>query len=422
MNRQLLGGIAAGCVVAAGVGFLSADAPSAAMALALVPAAIAVAIATPGAVAAATLPAAFLTYRVGPSSFDMSMADLALMLAVVVALVATTRLGHATSDLLRLIAVYEVVMLSTVVAHPTSAAIAEWLHRAGLMAGCVIVGVMIVRHQLAGFAIRLLLITASVFSVAAVGATLGNGLQAAYPLGIHKNAAGSLLATVIALVATLPDDAGIPVWARRPLYFLLGAGLTATQSRGAMVGLAVALVVWLLLERSGRRLRVIALMTAAIGSLFVWNSVQTQLRTDVHRTGSLGIRERQQAQAWAAFETNTIRGAGIRYYHSVPKLARDGRPSNTAHETLAESGWVGLAGLATIVAGPFVIFRRRGSPWIAAALAAYGVRIVHGVVDNFWVAGPLTLPWLIIGIAAALSVEHPDTHEATEEPELTRAL
>ena len=390
------------------VGRLAVSSPGVALGLALAPVFIAVNLAAGGLVSAATVPAVFFTYRVGPTSANVSLSDLTLLCAIPLALLTLDSAKRPLAAMLRLIGTYELVLLVVVAAHPSSQAITEWVHRLGLLGGGVLVGAAIVRLDAMRIALRLFLATASVYAVAAVIFTVRHGFAVAYPLGIHKNAAGGLLAMAIGMVATMPVHDVIPARYYRPLYVLFGAGLAATRSRGAMLGVAVALGVYIFTRREAHRFRVIVALSAVAGLVFVWTSVRDEQRTDIYKTGSLSVRSRQQAEASAVFRAHRLLGAGIRYYDENPALALDGRPSSTAHEVTAESGVVGAADLILLVSGVFVIFRRERSPYATTALTVFGVKAIHAVFDNFWVAGPFTLPWLIMGMAAALHEDEPD--------------
>ena len=352
----------------------------------------------------------------------MSISDLMLLCALPGAVMSISRTTRPLAALLRLIAIYEVVLLVVVSTHASSYAIIEWAHRLGLMGGGVLVGAAVARLGSVRIAIRGLFATAAVFASAAAFWSVTHSLAIAYPLGIHKNAAGGLLAMTIALLATMPHNDIIPARAYRPLYVLYGAGLLATRSRGAMVGVAVALLVFEVTRRGTHRLRVIVAVTAIAGVVYVWTSVQDERRTDVNRTGSLSQRDRQQDEASASFRAHRFTGAGIRYYDENFALATAGRPSSTLYEVAAESGVVGIADLFLLVSGVFIIFRRVDSPYAATAMAVFGVKAVHALFDNFWVAGPFTLPWLVMGFAAmTLGPSSDDSNSQPADSELALA-
>jgi hypothetical protein len=409
--------LGAGALIAAVLGRMSVDLPQIALALATVPAVIAVSISSAGVLVAAVVPSVFFTYRIGQSALDMSIADLTLVVGTVFAIIGTTRYGKTLGGLLRVVAAYEILMVIVVAAHPTDLAITEWVHRAGLMAGGMLVGAAVVRYNKVTLAIRLLLAVAVVFSLDAAYVCARTGFNPAYPLGIHKNAAGGILAMTIALVATAPVSAGVPVRFRAHLYFVLGVGLFATRSRGAIVGLGFVLLLWVFSNNGGTRLRFLAVVTAVAGAAFVWASIQSERQTDVGGFGSISTRERQHAEAWKVFQRDPVSGGGIRYYDKQPYLAPSGRPSSTIDEAEAESGYVGTAGLALVVIAPLLLLRRSGSEWKTMGLAVYGVKAVHGLFDNFWVAGPFTLPWLIIGIVAAMELAEESEVDAEEKAE-----
>ncbi|MEY2467688.1 MAG: polysaccharide biosynthesis protein PslJ [Actinomycetota bacterium] len=389
------------------------------MAIAAAPILLAASLASAGIVGALAVPSVFLAYRVGPTSANVSISDAALLCAIPVAMLNLRSVERPLSSMIRLVSVYELVLLGVVATHPSSVAITEWAHRFVLMVGGLVVGAAIVRLGSVRFALRAFLVVAGVYALAAVIWTVTHGLAPAYPLNTHKNASGGLFAMAIALIATMPLDDVVPHRAYRPLYLLYGAALLATRSRGAMIGAAIVLGAFVFSQRSAKRLRVIVALSAVAGLVFVWTSVRDERRTDIGKTGSLSLRDDQQAQASDVFRAHRLTGAGIRYYDENPELAKAGRPSSTAYEVTAESGVVGAADLLFLVSGVFVIFRRVRAPYAATAMAVFGVKVVHAVFDIFWVAGPFTLPWLILGMAAV--IEYTDEDDDVTDRQATSA-
>lgn len=403
--NRFLAALALGAVT---VGRLTASSPGVGLALAAIPLLAVISIGNAGLVAAAVYPAVFMTYRVGPGALNMSVADLALLCAIPVGVFTVSSNRRSVVALLRVIAIYELVLLIVVVHHPSSLAIIEWMHRLALMGGGILVGAAVVRLASLRSALQMFFFTAAVIALAALATSAAHGFAPAYPLGINKNAAGSMLAMAIAIVATMPIGDSIPAEFYRPLYLLYGAGLAATKSRGAMVGVAVVLGMFFLLHRGGRRFRVLTAASVVAGILFVATSVQHERSTDTFKTASLSVRERQHHEASAVFKAHRTLGAGIRYYDEDVTLAPDGRPSSLVYEVVAESGYVGAVDLVFLLSGLFLVMRRMRSPWGATAMGVLGVAVVHALFDNFWVAGAFTLPWLIIGAAAALALQATD--------------
>jgi hypothetical protein len=360
----------------------------------------------PASTSGLVLPAVFLTYRIGPGAINMSIADLLLLCSIPVSVVGLRHLTRTQEHVLKLIASYEALLLLPVVAHPTTVAIVEWLHRGAIMAGGIVIGTAIARFGGTRYAVRSLMVTGAVFATAAIVGAVSNGFQPVYPLGIHKNAAGGLLAMLITLLATGPLDRMVAPLVRFPLYALLSVGLLATRSRGPMVALGAVmfLVAARRLRRGGRRLvlryTAVTLIAGSAFFLVAIRSAQDEQKADVFRHGPIATRQKQHDKAYDVFTDHMLFGAGIRYFKTAEYAGHE-QPSSVIYETSAEAGVIGLLALAFLVGGTTVTLIKMRGPLAASALALFGVKAIHGLVDLFWVAGPFTLPWLIIGIAAA---------------------
>ena len=92
-------------------------------------------------------------------------------------------------------------------------------------------------------------------------------------------------------------------------------------------------------------------------------------------------------------------GQGLRSYLDQNSQLQTS-PHNIVYEALVESGIVGLAAFFLLQGGAVLVLRRAGSNLALAALALVVANLVHGLFDLYWVAGTLTLTWLVVGMAA----------------------
>lgn len=77
--------------------------------------------------------------------------------------------------------------------------------------------------------------------------------------------------------------------------------------------------------------------------------------------------------------------------------------STPATAELAESGIIGLIGFTALQAAVAAagVRRRRNGPLVAAAVGIVAGELLHGMVDIYWAAGVVTLPFVVMGIALA---------------------
>ena len=124
---------------------------------------------------------------------------------------------------------------------------------------------------------------------------------------------------------------------------------------------------------------------------------------------SPGRREQFWSIAWQDFEAHPVAGSGSgsfgRYWLEHRPVGRFVRDAHSLYlETLAELGLVGLALLAVALAAPVAsAVGARGEPLVPAALGAYAVYVVQAGADWLWEMPVTTMAALVCGAALLLS-------------------
>jgi len=364
---------------------------------------------SPTVILLAVLPLAFAVWRVPLVPQGISVADVALATGLCVVATRGRRLSPLGQRVLRAIVAYQALLLVPVVVHPTSSALIDWGHRFFLTAGALLVG-----NEIAQSSKRIAALKVFVFACATVGAvavvqSVTSDFTPAYPLGISKNLAGEVLAAG-ALVAIAVGEG---VLGSRRVQLLLGGlaflGLVATQSRGAWFGFGIALLVWVIYVRPSRRVVLGLAVLALAGGMYVVTSLaaESELENSI-QTSSLESRQHFETVALSYFDRSPLVGQGIRFYldpgydFPVP-LGEEGStrpaPHNLIVEALSEAGIVGLAALLVLIGQTSVSLARQPTRYTILALAALLGNFGHGTVDIYWLAGSLTVPWVLIGLA-----------------------
>ena len=210
------------------------------------------AVTSPALVISLPLPLAYAYWRIGPESFDMSVADASLLAATIVALPYVPWRDRRLQRALWVVIAYELMLVVPLVAHPTGPALFEWFHRAVLVGGSVLVGAALVRLASLRFALRAFAAASAAMAIVSIVFTLTNDFDPAYPLGLHKNAAGNILAIAVLMGLVTPQLLGLRRWLHVLLEAVLIGGLLSVQSRGSMLAIIVCLCLWALRGRTRR--------------------------------------------------------------------------------------------------------------------------------------------------------------------------
>lgn len=405
--RALGAGAAGGAAL--GVGLLLPASPRlglAAAAAVLLLGALAV---RPAAVALAAMPLLLVSIRLGVGG-GVSVSDLALAGAAAVALVFAPRPFSAPlRALLWLCVGYQLATAFTVVAHPYSANAVEWLHAGLLVGGALLVGWMLGREGLAPAGLTLLLgacLGLAAATVAQGAWQLARGdtgpVYLAWPWGMHKNFVGTVLGFAAVLAYAAPGWVGWPRRRALAAFWVLVAGLGFTQSRQALVGLAVALAV-VVLRRGGvgsrGMLAVVAGALAAVGL-----AVAGQARAgDPFNSLYQRLRWAREAVEFGA-ESPWV-GHGLRFWTVGRGLGY--QPPNAELEVFAAAGLVGLVGFVALLAGSLLVLWRVEVEFGGLAVAVLLSRVVQAQLDLFWTAVQVSVPFLVVGmcLGAAAAAE-----------------
>lgn len=415
-QRRLDVGFFFGVAAAAGLAsVLTTRSPNLGLALMVVAAAAAVAARRPVLLAVLTPPALFGFQSLGIGG-GLSISDAVLIVAACLAVPALSRSPAlaASSALSRAFLLYLGLLLPTLIANWTPAAGAEWVHRLVIVAGAAVVGVWLVQEHVVTAALRLLVTAAAVLAIAAVVTSGLTGFEPAFPLGYHKNYAGSALAMTLVIVLCAPEQVALPTAIRTPTILLLIAGAMATQSRGALLGAALGGLVWFFAPRplktneagvgGGNRLVAAALVLGFVAYAFV--SVQAQLSADNVNTSSVGVRRDVERVTRELWRSSPVTGVGIRYFTSGEYGPFAQAPINAVSGELAESGVIGATGFVlfhgVVLA---LLYRLRRTALGLTAFALVGGRLLHGMFDIYWSSGLTPLPFLVAGMALAHSAQ-----------------
>ncbi|MDD7966807.1 O-antigen ligase family protein [Actinomycetospora lemnae] len=362
----------------------------------------------PGMLAALVLPVAFLTYRVGPESLSISVADLALL--VVLATLATrVAVVRGLTLLWLVLSLYLALMAAPVLAHPTLGAIAEYAHRVFLVVGSVLAGAICANRRGQIVALRLFILVAVTFSIAADVQAFSLEGGPAYPLGVTKNHAGGLISIGILLLLLLPR-----MLPRAPRLLALGvlfSGLLSTQARAGIIALAVGVAYVCVVSAAQRRRLMFPLIGGGI--LAVTSVLSLEAEQEVPADVSLSSTTERLSyweHALGDWSRAPFLGNGLKYYldpevnFPVPFTEEfpDGGPPNPHNilvQTLAESGVVGLLAFVGLVIGVVGVVRRGKGEYALAAEATLLATVFMGAFDIFWLAGRTVVPFFLVGVA-----------------------
>lgn len=362
-----------------------------------------IALAAPLPLLVVSLAASFAFRRVAVSGIDISYADVLLTVTAVASIrFAVAAANNAVRRALVAAAAFQVILLVAVAANPTEAAAFEWLHRIVLVAGAIIVGVALRHTGLLTLALRGYYGVAALFAADALRLALTTGFEPAYPFGMQKNPAGLLMAFALLSLFVTPRIARLA----HPLAPLLGAllllGLLATRSRGAMVALLLASVLWAVRSGRARVAFPLAIAAGAAMVLVIYVTTESELELvranpELERFKGIGARIETNERGLELFRDSPIVGQGLRYFRDPAFRASE--PHNVVVVTLSEGGVIGGLALTVLLGGALHALRGRRGPLAQLARLAVLMRFTAGLLDIYWVAGTGSLPWILVGLA-----------------------
>jgi hypothetical protein len=388
-----------------------------------------VAVAFPRALLVLAPLAAFFPQRVGPAELNLSVTDAVGLVAALAALRYVPWSDRRIRIVLGGLAIYLGALAVTLIVHHPQRAVLEWGHRGALVAGSVFIGVAVVRSGQARTALRLLVGAGAIVAATAVVESVRTGFEPAYVFQLQKNHAGLVLATVWLIVWVARERLEWHPNLVRGLQVLVLLGLLATQSRASMLGLVAALAVRPLLVPAGRRneraisIGVLALCLALLGLTAASVQASDLSRpADKQKFNSINSRTNVYEEAiqkvWA---NNRFVGGGLRYFNDPERVYPT--PHNLFIGELAEAGVIGLVGLLVLLVALLLALRRSPSELAVLGAMALVLRATQGLADIYWVAGPLTIGLVLVGMGLADDPTRPMTPvgPVTRRSRLSRA-
>lgn len=358
---------------------------------------------SPSLLAAIAVPCQYLSLRIGGQhTSGLSVADFMLFIGTlaVLPLVVWGRI-RAMRAIATLMVVYQFCTLISVMAHPNRDDAIEWFHELMMVLGGMIVGYVLVQRNRARLAMILFLVASAVVALGAIGTFLIHGGHVPKVLGLQKNAAGVELATATLVAFVNPSWLNLSRRLVRWTLLLCMVGVLATTSRNAIISLVLAALVAGL--RTGRFSFRSLLLFLALAPMAVVAYLSIKSEVASHSTtDSISQRVLWYNQAMALWRQSPIWGQGERFWYH-PGSTLKAQPPNMEISMLATGGVVGLTGLVILVLGTLYLLWRM--PKVAGTLA-FAVMLAHtveGQFDVYWVAGTGTIPWIIAGMACAVT-------------------
>jgi len=381
----------------------------------------------PATVPLMVMPVLLIVFRVGTGNFDLSVSDLALGVGTLAALVFAPRpFSPAMRSLLWLNATYQFATLFTVIANPFTANTVEWFHAWVLVSGALVVGWTIGRRGHARLGVALFVGTATLLSLltlghAAIQYARGDfsPVYLSWPYGMHKNFVGTVLGFAAVTTYARPEWLRWSKASAMALFWFLSAGLLVTQSRQAILGLGVAIVVIAFRKNQTQRrsrLIVVALVPALV---LVGTLVKDQVESQ-NQFNSVFTRLQWFSETTTFWLLEPWFGHGLRFWTQAGS-AVGFQPPNSLLEVLASAGLVGLAGFGLMMIGALVVLWRLDPRYGTLPVALILSRLVQSQLDLFWVAVQVSVPFALVGVcvgAAAAAEPSRLTSGATVEAQV----
>ncbi|RZS63476.1 O-antigen ligase [Agromyces ramosus] len=355
----------------------------------------------PLAIALVAMPGLFIVQRVGLGGGDLSVSDVALAAAFGCALLLGERpYSLPLRRMLWLNLLFQFTTLFTVIVNPFPANTVEWFHAWLLVSGALVVGWALGAGGQARLALNLIVATGGVLAVV----TLVHGiLQYArgdfaavyltWPFEMHKNFVGTVLAFVAVIVYINPDWFGWPKRSAAVVFWLVIAAVLMTQSRQALIGLVIAVLVAVFRRRATGRSRFMLLLTIPAAILVV-TMVADQIASQ-NQYNSVFQRLNWFREVYHLWRESPVFGHGLRYWYNDTTLFQ---PPQAELEVLVTAGVVGLIGFFVMWLGMVVVLWRVDPRFGTLAVAVLLSRLTQGQFDLFWTAVQVSIPFVIAGV------------------------
>ena len=369
----------------------------------------------PMAIALMAMPVLFISDRLGFGGSGLSASDVALAAAFGTALLLGNRpYSRPLRAMLILNLVYQFATLFTVIINPYEANTIEWFHAWLLISGALVVGWSVARAGYARSGLNLMVGAAMVIAVGTFGTGLlqyagGNfgEVYPAWPFPMHKNFAGTVMAFMALTVFVNPDWVGWKRSVRTSVFWVLLGAIVMTQSRQAIIGLVVA-IIFVVLRRGVHGRSRFALLLIIPAVWLIVTTVIDQVESQ-NKFNSLYQRIDWVREVYVLWKQSPIFGHGLRYWYT--DVVSRFQPPQAELEVAASTGVVGLIGFAAMWIGFFVVLWRVDPRFGTLAIAVIGSRIIQAQFDLFWVAGQVSIPFVIAGICLGAQSLDADNRE-----------
>jgi polysaccharide biosynthesis protein PslJ len=371
----------------------------------------------PMALVGAAIPATLLVARVGTASSNLSVSDLVLFVSTIAAL-PFMRLRDATTmkRLFGLLAVYEAALLITIVDNPYQAGAIEWAHELFLVGGSLIIGWVVARNGYSKPALSVFLGGSTIIALWASADAVTTHFQPVnLPLGMQKNFIGVILMFAVFVAFLNPDWVGwTGRWHRLAMYLCV-LGILASQSRQAMIGCALGVVVASFRSRKAqdlsRRSKIILLVTGGL-LIISYVTISREFASN-NRFNSVHQRLQWFQQSLQVWRTSPWLGVGLRWWNSN-RFSFHFQPPNGEMEMISSAGIVGLAAFLYLFGRSLVVLWRVPARFGTLAFTAVLMRFVEGQFDIFWVTAVSAIPWMLAGLALGAMARSDSGEEGLE--------
>lgn len=394
-TTRLVVGIAAIGVLGAVAGILAVAAPDLALPVALVGLLAAIAFIDLTLVPVLAVPATMIMNRVGP----MSVSDFVLGGATVVALLMIRGKGAITMQpLVWTGAAYIGLTAPQLILNSYAANVIEWGHEIVLVLGSMVVGFVVGREGRARLALSTYALIGVGIAVATMVTAVANGFGPVYLGMLHKNSIGGILLVAALIVFANPPWLGWKQHWAYTAFLLCGVGMLAAQSRQALIGTGIGVLIIGLRPRfhNGKRSRLIWFMLIPV-AVFVITEVREQL--------AAGDQFNSSAQRLTWYEDSIkvwlmspLFGVGHRWWVTGHTGYSGFQPPNAELEVLTTVGIIGLIGFLAMFGGAIWLLARMNPVYGTIGLAIVVARLAQTQFDLYWVAGQSSILWIVAGI------------------------
>jgi hypothetical protein len=380
----------------------------------------------PVAIPVLAMPALVVVQRVGGDSTNLSFSDLALFGAFWAALLLGPRpWSRPLRWLLWLSVVYQVATLFTVIANPYRSNTIEWFHAWLSIAGALVVGWAVGRAGFARVGIVLYLIPCFLIALLVCGVALNQLAHGDtepvflnWPFFMHKNFTGDVLGIAALVLYARPPWLALPRWFAYGGFWLCIAAIAGSQSRQAIVGLGIAVLVIALRRGQGVHHTKLVLLAVIPAAFFVVQVLQDQLASG-NQFNSAYQRLTWFQQSLVVWNQNQWFGAGLRWWYT-DRTGFHFQPPQAELEVLSSAGTIGLIGFVVLMVGTLVVLWRVAPQYGTLAFAVVLARLVQGQLDLFWVSIQTSVPFVIAAVCLG-ALARDEAGEHAREPDRVTA-